>query len=151
MQIVRCSFPELETMTGIEQVRDEYAEESRIEGFPEPIPHLDSYRAMDNSGIITVFAALEGHLTVGFAIVLCSVLPHYSKAVAHLESFFVRKDYRKTGAGHALYAECRTRAQEIGAVAFMASAKVGSGMQMFMKSKKRCQITHEIFTEVFDE
>jgi GNAT superfamily N-acetyltransferase len=100
----------------------EYAKESAIEGMPPPAAKMETYRHLERVGMLHVISATsDGHL-VGFITVLAAPLPHYGMAVAVSESFFVGKEYRKTGAGLKLLRAAEDKARELGSPGLLVSA-----------------------------
>jgi GNAT superfamily N-acetyltransferase len=108
----------------------EYAAESAIDGLGWPMAHLDTYQALDASGILHALGAFDGDTLVGFLFFIVSRLPHYNaQPVATSESFFVASTARKSGAGLKLLHEAEHAARELGAVGFLVSAPVGSRLE----------------------
>ncbi len=94
MEIRPCTIAEINE-SGLAEGYSEYA----IEGFPVVQVQWERYAAMEAAGIIQCIGAFIDYQLVGFAVVMFSVSLHYGVPLAFSESFFVLKQYRKTGAG----------------------------------------------------
>lgn len=122
----------------------EYAEESAIEGMPEPDYQLGMYKHLELLGHFHMFAAyVEGEL-VGFLTMVDTVLPHYGKRVATVESYFVAKAHRKGGPGLDLLRAAEWLAKALGAVGILLSAPRGGKLARVMP-KAKYKHTNEVF------
>lgn len=126
--IRECTICELENAPNIARVLEEYGAESAIEGLPHPFAKVDSYKIMESNGSIHVMGAFVDEELAGYIIALSPVLPHYSVRVAVVESFFVLKEYRKTGAGLKLLREAEKYSVKLGAVGILISAPFGGNL-----------------------
>ena len=104
---------------------DEYAGELAINGLPHPKADIEAYRLLDKSDIFHVIAAFDGNLLAGFISIVVSNNPHYGQIFAASESFFVRSDYRNTGAGLKLLRQAENLADSLGSPALFVSAPYG--------------------------
>jgi len=125
LEIRNCSISELEKSPNISELLEEYVAESSIHGLPHPSAKVDIYKTLESVGAIRVIAAFYSDILIGYVIVLCSVLPHYSEIVATTESFFVAKKYRKTGAGLRLLREAEEYAKKNKSAGLLVSAPLG--------------------------
>jgi GNAT superfamily N-acetyltransferase len=122
--IVRsCSYSDIEGNRNFPALAHEYAEECAIAGLPAPDEKIAAYRALAASEIFQAFGAFLENKLVGFIVVLKPVIPHYGVAIAVTESFFVGKEYRKSGAGLKLLRAAEAHAE--GAPGLLVSAPVG--------------------------
>jgi len=126
--IRKCTISELENASNIHELLEEYAVESSIKGLPHPFAKVDTYKHLESIGAIDVTAAFFEYLLIGYIIVLAPVLPHYSVKVAVGESFFVAKEYRKTGAGLKLLREAERYASDAGALGILISTPFGGDL-----------------------
>lgn len=126
--IRECTISELENAPNIAHVLDEYAAESAIEGLPHPFAKVDSYKHMEANGSIHTIGAFFEEKLAGYIIAFAPVLPHYSVRVAVVESFFVLKEYRKTGAGLKLLKEAEEHSLLAGALGVLVSAPFGGNL-----------------------
>ena len=92
----------------------EYAAESGVAGIGPVNPQWALYAAMEAAGALQVFAVYADEAMVGFATVLCAVMPHYGVMVANLESLFVSSAWRHTRAGAMLLRMVHQHAVERG-------------------------------------
>lgn len=100
----------------------EYAEESAISGMPTPTAKLEAYAILEKGGALKTFGAYLEDKLVGFITVLSMVLPHYSVCTSVVESFFVTKNHRKTGAGTKLRYAAEAHTEAIGSAGLLISA-----------------------------
>ena len=92
-----------------------------------------------------VFGAFVGSCFAGYAILLVTVLPHYSAPVATLESFFVSAMYRHTGAGLKLLRAAEAAARDKGAVGLLVSAPIGGQLAEVMARMRSYRETNRVF------
>lgn len=123
--IRQCAASELLDAPNRHELWDEYASESSIDGLPKPTVQIDMYRMLESAGALQLIAAFDGDTIVGFISVLSNKLPHYGVLMAASESFFVAKDYRKSGAGLRLLREAERYALFIGSPGLLVSAPSG--------------------------
>jgi GNAT superfamily N-acetyltransferase len=110
----------------IKELLDEYAAESSIHGLPHPKAKVDLYKQLETVGILYAIGAFLEETLIGFILVVSPVIPHYSEKISTTESFFVAKEYRKTGAGTKLRLAAEKYAKEICALGLLISAPIGS-------------------------
>lgn len=145
IQIHTCTVAEIENARGIGDVSSGYAEESAISLLPAPQPRWDVYRAMEVTGLFKVIGAFDGERIVGFASVISGVMmPHYGVKLASVESIFVLKGYRKTGAGIRLLRAAEDVAREEGAVALLSAAPKGGSLAKVLPGLGYAS-THDMF------
>ena len=138
-------FSALEGAPNFAELVSEYAAEAGLDGMPTPEPHLETYRTLDKAGIMTTLCAYQDGVIVGFLTVLVSVIPHYSVPVAHLESFFVLKKSRASGAGMRLIYKAEEVVTGKGAVGMMISAVVGGQLEGVLMRIASYKLTHSGF------
>lgn len=122
LRVAPCRVADIEASPDFPALADEYADESLIDGMPPPIARWPQYHALEDAGLLSVFAAKEGEALLGFISVLASALPRYAEPLAICESFFVAEAYRRTGAGIRLLRAAERKAREIGARGLLVSA-----------------------------
>lgn len=125
MMIEKYSINAIVAAPNFDEVLAEYAAESAIDGLPPPCADIETYKKLETAGSLHPIAAFLGDHLVGFIFVLISKLPHYSADVAIVESFFVAKKHRKTGAGIKLRHAAEAFANKAGACGLLMSAPVG--------------------------
>lgn len=77
---------------------EEYATYAN-KALPKPIYRREIYEAMESSGSLLGFRAMEGDNLAGFMTIVTAVVPHLGIQISVVESLFVRSEYRKTYAG----------------------------------------------------
>lgn len=123
MAVVRkCSLAEASGNANFPALAAEYAAECALAGLPPPDEKIACYGAIESTGIFHAFGAFVGETLVGFLALLLPVIPHYGIAIGVTESFFVGKEYRKTGAGLRLLRAAEDFARDAGSPALMVSA-----------------------------
>jgi GNAT superfamily N-acetyltransferase len=127
----------------------EYAAECSIPAIGEINPQAETYAAMENIGIMHSFAAFYGERMVGFATVLTPVMPHYSKRVATIESLFVARESRRSGAGHELMRAVEGYAEQSGCVGILYSSPAGGQLERLLETSKHYQRTNAVFFRRF--
>lgn len=129
----QCTFDELASVAGFDALCAEYAAEAgRMAEFGEPKVDADAYRAMEAAGVAYCIGAWDDAGVVGFGVVTLSVLPHYSKLIGCLISFFVAARARKGGAGTRIRELAEQIAKERGALGLMISAPVESRLDVIL-------------------
>lgn len=118
----RILFRELEAQAAFPALVAEYAAECGMEGLPPPSAKFETYRDLDDKGLLHVLATFSGEELTGFLLLLVPVLPHYSVGVAVSESFFVARVHRGTGAGLLLLRAAEDLSRELNAAGLLVSA-----------------------------
>ena len=143
VQLIRCAdvfaAPEAGTLL------EEYAAECSIPAIGKINPQPSLYEALERSGALVCFGAYRYDKLIGFATVLITVLPHYGKAVAMLESIFVGAAHRKGGAGNSLLRAVESYAAERGCAAVLYSAPAGGRLEMLLMLSKSRKRTNAVF------
>ena len=121
----------------------EYAAECSIPLIGKIDPRQEMYAAMERNGALQCFGAYAGNRLIGFAAVLTTVLPHYGKKVATMESLFVAKSGRKGGTGAELLKAVNQYAKETGCVAILYSAPAGGKLEKLLS--RTCKQTNTVF------
>lgn len=125
----------------------EYAAECSIPEIGEIKPSALIYASMESKGFQQCFAAYQDEQLIGFASLLTTVLPHYSKRVATLESLFVGAEHRKTGAGTALMQAVEAYAKEAQCKAILYSAPAGGKLEKVLSKRRSLRRTNSVFTQ----
>lgn len=126
--IRKCFISELENEDNIDEILAEYADESAIAGLPAPAAKVDMYKHLESIGSLYTLGAFADGSLIGYITVLTPVLPHYSAVIAVVESFFVLKAHRKTGAGLKLLHEAERYAGSVGSPGILVSAPFGGDL-----------------------
>jgi GNAT superfamily N-acetyltransferase len=143
-----CTCAELIAHPDFDGLLSAYALESRLPGMPEPCADLASYSRLEAAGVLFAFQATVGDTLVGFAILLVSVLPHYTVTMGHVESYFVAADYRKQGAGLSLRRAMEHRARESNAHGIFIQAALGSRLGLVLEREEAYAEVSRVFLRV---
>lgn len=122
MNVHRSSVAALERDPDLRALLAEYAAESAIEGLPCPAAKFETYRELEERGLLQVLSAKDDGRLIGFLTLLAPVLPHYGITVAVTESFFVAGARRGTGAGLKLLRAAEELARHAGSPGLLVSA-----------------------------
>lgn len=131
-EVRRITFAELTASAEWDGLVSEYADECQIAGLPRCKHDSSTYYLLENSGAINFAAAFVGDTLVGFATLLVTQLPHYSRIVAIVESIFVAKQHRSSGAGMMLIREMESLAKDNEAIGILVSAPKGGRLNGLM-------------------
>lgn len=128
----------------------EYAAECSIAAIGEIDPQSDIYTTLENAGVSQSFMVYSDSQEIGFAIVLTPVLPHYGKRVATMESLFVSKDHRSSGAGRILMTAVEDYAKHIGCAGILYSSPAGGQLERVLEASKGYERTNAVFFRRLD-
>lgn len=140
----KCSIEEIQGEGNLGQMLREYAEESAIEGLPNPCAQMETYRVLETMGMEIHGAFVDG-LLVGFVTVLISPLPHYGVTIGVTESLFVMKAHRKKGIGLRLLRVAELSAQIRGAKGVLVSSPAGGALEKVLSLKSQYRKTNSVF------
>jgi GNAT superfamily N-acetyltransferase len=143
--IKKIDYCVLNKLPGFDSVREEYMLETAIKEMLPIEENLDLYGKLNEHGSMITLGVFDDDFVVGYANLLLSPNLHYSKTTASTESFFVKSNYRNTGAGKKLLKEMELIAKENGAVAFMVSAPTNSKLSVVMNKSKSYQEVYKSF------
>ena len=141
--IVPVSYAEILDAPNWPPLRAEYAAECG-EDFGEP--QVQMYKELEISGRLQCFGAyLSGNL-IGFVSVLIGIVPHHGNKVAAIESIFVSRANRDSGAGNELL-DCAERcASDSGCMTLIYTARAGSALETILSRRSGCRRSHTMFT-----
>ena len=94
-EIRELPYQELEHTTGFDAVVNEYKDETSNSAIGSPSVQFERYRDLDRLGSLKCVGAFEEGVLVGLVGVLFAKSQHYDFPVASIESFYLRKAYRK--------------------------------------------------------
>ena len=134
-----------------DELFDEYARESSIKGMPPHRIDVTTYKALETNGALCAFGAFDGDVIVGFVAVFTSVFPHYSAKVSMTESFFVKAEYRRTGAGLKLLRIAERHAKDVGSVGLLLSAPFEGNLIGILPRKGYAETNRVFFKKLSDE
>lgn len=99
MIIRELPFAKLEAEYGFAALVEEYYTEAGNPGLPRPKYDSAQYRKLCQLGLMHTFAAMSDGVLLGFMMLIVTELPKYSLPIATLDTIFVGKAYRMSGAG----------------------------------------------------
>jgi hypothetical protein len=151
-----------------------YVEECMV---PDARPQRATYEMLEKSGVYKCFGAHDvsarasieagiginvnvvtsadmaslaiGTPLIGFLTILCAISPHCGERLATVESVFVDRKYRSTGAGMRLLTAAEQYAEESGCKALVASARVNSPFDKVLSRRTGFTLTHNQHTRWF--
>lgn len=139
--IFRIGYAEI---LGFPELLKEYEAECSIPEIGMATPNPATYAAMERSGAFQCFGAFEDGELVGFATVLLSMLPHYAKRVAIVESIFAQKGRT---CGSDLRSALKAFARDSGCDSILYSAPFGGRFERLLERDKGCRRTNSVFCE----
>ncbi|MDE2099127.1 MAG: GNAT family N-acetyltransferase [Patescibacteria group bacterium] len=126
------SLNEITEADNFRELLAEYAAASAIKGLPYPSPRIDIYQTLEKSGVYKGFAAFRDGGLIGFFMALWTINPHYGVAIAFMESFFVTKRYRRTGAAIKLLRFTEKYFRDLKAPGLFITAPKGSDLEKIL-------------------
>lgn len=123
----------------------EYAAECSISAIGQPDPQPEIYEQMENCGLMRCFGVYRGALLIGFATVLVSILPHYGKKAATVESLFVSAPERKGLASGKLLMAVKAFAGASGCVGILCCAPIGGDFDAFLRDRVECARASSVY------
>lgn len=123
----------------------DYAAECSIPEIGKINPSAGMYAMMEGAGLMQCFGVYKNEQLIGFASVLTTIIPHYSKKVATLESLFVSEQYRHTDAGSELMATVEHYAKETGCTAILYSAPTAGKLEQVLSRRKAYRQSNSVF------
>lgn len=141
----KCTVSEVENSPNYDELLTEYATEMVVEGAPPFKAKIEMYRQLESLGSLHTFGAYVEDKLVGLITVLISIFPHVSVVMGFSESFFVFKEYRKTGAGTLLRRTAEKHAKSGGAYGLFIAAPVGGPLEDVLEKIDEYTATSKIF------
>lgn len=124
----------------------QYAEECAIAGLPDPSYKFELYQSLYNMKLLRIVVAkTDEDQIVGFVCVLGSTLPHYGIPIATVESFFVGKQYRKTGAGIRLRIWAERIAREFNSPGLLICCPIDGSLDNYLSKCKDYRVTNKVY------
>jgi GNAT superfamily N-acetyltransferase len=143
-EVRRITFAELTASDQWDGLVSEYSDECQIAGLPRCKGDNSTYYLLENSGLMNFAAAFVGDTIVGFSILMVTQLPHYSRIIAVVDSIFVAKKHRNSGAGMMLIREMESLAKDNEAIGILVSAPKGGRLNALMPNIGYAH-TNEVF------
>lgn len=149
MTVKKVSVNQIACSPEIERLEKEYTEECAHEFFREGRIDWDTYRQMENLGLLTVFGVYDPDRRLqGFAAVVKSKSLHKGITTCILETVFVSQCLRPTGMGGLLLLRCKREAKAMGAKVLIVNAPVGSSLAVSMSARTGGPAYQSYFWEV---
>jgi len=105
---------------------------------------MELYKTIEKSGMVYTVGAYNENALVGFMTVMSPVNPHHGEIIAVVESIFVGKAYRSTGAGLKLIRAAEMRMKEVKAAGLFFSAPIDSDLSELLP-KIGYVLTNQVF------
>lgn len=141
--IRRVSYAEILGADNAPRLIAEYAAECSV---PDYNPQAETYAALERAGALQCFGAYVRDDLVGFVSVLTARMPHNGKRVASVESLFVDRTCRGSGAGNCLLLAAEQYASETDCVAITRTARIASRLDTVLSHRPNCLLTHRVYT-----
>jgi hypothetical protein len=125
-----------------------YAEECLV---PDAEPQRTLYAEMERQGVVQCFGAYldpagDNPCLIGFISILRTIVPHDGHHIAAVESLFVAREHRSTGAFDLLVAAGEVHATVSGCRCLLASARIGSALDHVLGRRAGYARTHSQHT-----
>lgn len=114
-EIRRTTFEELYRAEGFQELVDEYIGETANKNIGDPKAQFDRYRMLEYGGSLYCIGAFDEGRPVGVAAIQVSYSQHYPFPIAAVESFYLRKAWRKGRTGLRLLREIKALTRQLGA------------------------------------
>lgn len=151
MLIIReSSIDELERAPNIHDILDEYAAECAIDKLPPPNPDVNTYRALEAAKKLKIIGAFMDDELIGYASILTTSLPHFSLLLSIMESLFVTKTHRGTGAGARLLKAAEQHADSMKSYGLLISAPIGGVLAEVLSKSSAYTETNRTFFRGFN-
>lgn len=135
LSIRQCNWEDIGDNPRYEHLASQYGTESANPEMPPMNVDYQLYLMYQTAGLTQWFGAYDGDELIGFIDVMISRHAHYSASIATIESFFVDKERRNTGAGLRLLKVAKQYAKNMDCVAIFLSAPTGSVLDDVMLRK----------------
>jgi GNAT superfamily N-acetyltransferase len=147
--IRRVSHSEILCAANAQELIDEYAAECSIPQIGKIDQQGETYAQLEAAGLMSCFGVFDGERLVGFASVLMSVLPHYGRKVATVESVFLAASHRAGGTGRALMDAIEEEAKQAECVAILYSAPAYSRFNYVLAALRAYSCTGLVYCRSF--
>lgn len=144
MSIRPVSYAGILSAPGAASLMAGYAAECSIPEIGAVNPQPLVYEAMENAGVLQCFSVDDESGMVGFASLILTVLPHYGRKVATVESIYIEPEYRPIY-GAELLRTLENHARREGCVVILFSACTESRLAQLLKLKSGYRHTNEVF------
>jgi GNAT superfamily N-acetyltransferase len=145
LDIRKSTVDEIRSAPNFSELSQAYGQELIVSHGPSPSADVEAYKNLEASGVWRVFGAYYNDLLIGLVTVLVTVFPHYTATMAVTESFFVFKEWRKTGAGLKLLSVAKKYAKENGAPGLLVSAPISGVLAEILEQLENCVEVSRVF------
>lgn len=115
LNVRELPFTELEANLGFKELVAEYIAETSNPAVPNAQPMIERYRLMNELGTLRAIGAFDGDIVVGLCGVLVAQSQHHPFPICSMESFFLRKAWRKGSNGLRLLNKAKEITKDVGA------------------------------------
>lgn len=130
-----------------ETLFEAYAQEAENKIIKEKIqPNCEKYVLLYDTGLLHCIGAFDKDKMVGFITFIINDVLHYSKLSSVIESQFVLKEYRKSGAWNKMLKLVKDMSKENGAKNIFMTTTPNSKLDKVLQ-KKGYILTNNIYTE----
>lgn len=148
MIILNCVFAELEKMPEFPALVEEYYSEAGNPGLPRPKYDSERYGQLCKLGLMHTFGVTVDGRLIGFMMIVVSVLPKYSLPVATLDTIFVGKAHRMSGAGVRLLQRAEQIAADLADGRLLASSPVEGALANLLERSGYLESNRIFFKQV---
>lgn len=114
IEIKHLSFEELFHACGFEELVNEYCTETANKAIGTPQMQVERYSLLDQAGTLHCIAAFDKNQVVGLAGLIVTDSQHYAFPIVGVDSFYLRKEWRKGATGLKLLREVKRTAFGLG-------------------------------------
>jgi GNAT superfamily N-acetyltransferase len=149
--IHKCTVAELKRDISFPSMFSEYADECAIAMLPSPDEKMAAYDMIERSGVFQAYGAFsDAGVLLGFMALLTPVIPHYGVCIATMESLFVGREYRGSGAGLKLLRAAERHAEAAGCPGLLVSAPTGGQLAEVLARRDGYAETNRVFFRKLD-
>lgn len=145
VEIKQCSIIDLFVREDFHSLVKEYLAESSVKELGEYNVTVDMYIPLHNSGKFFVWGAFIEDELIGFVNVISLAMPHHGKLISTIESIFVAKQHRNTGAGVKFMRIVDEHAKNIGAVGVVYNAPIHGSLVEYLENSDKFVETSRVF------
>lgn len=143
--IRRVTVNDIAGAPNIDALLAEYCAESGIPELGAAYAQVDTYRMLEQAGMLHALGAYQGDRLVGFMFLLLTVLPHFGCMVGTSESCFVASEARHFGTGLWLMSAAEILAREHQARGVLVSAPIDGRLDRLLDMKREWRATNRVY------
>lgn len=142
--IKAISVEELYATAGFETMVAEYAEYA-IKRMPRPKYTKENYLALERAGLLTAYADIRNNIVVGFMSIMITRIPHYGCLAGLVESLFVMRAFRASGAGVRFIVTAERHARAYGVPGIFINCPYGRELAKVLERRSYTPVTVSYF------